>query len=90
MNNAIMLWAFLNGIIGIIIFIINFNLSTTPQERKSKAIGLKTSAIEIVKTLGLALCVTGIFYIVLFSIYAIFHTDYRFVFTAGAAVNTKR
>ena len=85
MNNAIMLWAFLNGIIGIIIFIINFNLSTTPQERKSKAIGLKTSAIEIVKTLGLALCVTGIFYIVLFSIYAIFHTDYRFIFTAAPA-----
>ena len=80
-----MLWAFFNGIIGIILFKINFNFSTTPKERESKAIGVKTSAAEIIKSLSLALCVTGIFYAVLFSIYAIFHTDYRFIFTAAPA-----
>ena len=85
MNNAIMVWAFLNGLAGLTIFSINFFSTTKAGERHKKAEGLHTSVKELVKTLFLALSVAASFYVVLFIVYGIFHTDYRFVFTAAPA-----
>ena len=80
MNNSVMLWAALNGIIGIIIFLLSFHLFGKHHGVNAKSWGLKISYTEIVKTIILGALVFSIYYIVLFLNYFIFHIDYRFWF----------
>jgi hypothetical protein len=84
-NNAILLWAVANGIIGLIIFIINYKLVGKKNGITPAMWGMKTSVKELGKTLCLALTLFAAFYVMLFASYGIFHTDFRFTFVSAAA-----
>ena len=80
MNNSVMLWAALNGSIGIIIFLLSFYFFGKHHGVNIKSWGLKTSRIELTKTIILGILVFSIYYTILFLNYFIFHIDYRFWF----------
>jgi dienelactone hydrolase len=84
-NNAILLWAVANGIIGLIIFFLNYKLHGKKHGVTPAMWGLKTNVKELVKTFGLALVLFATFYALLFASYGIFHTDFRFTFVSAAA-----
>ena len=80
MNNSVMLWAALNGTIGIVIFLLSFYFFGKHHGVKKESWGLKVSKKELTKTIILALLVFSIYYTILFINYLIFHIDYRFWF----------
>ena len=80
MNNSVMLWAALNGSIGIIIFLLSFYFFGKHHGVNIKSWGLKISKIELTKTIILGILVFSIYYAILFLNYFIFHIDYRFWF----------
>jgi len=80
MNNSVMLWAALNGAIGIIIFLLSFYFFGKHHGVKKKSWGLKVSKKELTKTIILGILVFSIYYAILFLNYFIFHIDYRFWF----------
>ena len=80
MNNSVMLWAALNGTIGIIIFLLSFYFFGKHHGVKNKSWGLKVSKKELTKTILLGILVFSIYYAILFLNYFIFHIDYRFWF----------
>jgi len=80
MNNSVMLWAALNGSIGIMIFLLSFHFFGKHHGVNKKSWGLKVSKKELTKTIILALLVFSIYYAILFLNYLIFHIDYRFWF----------
>ena len=80
MNNSVMLWAALNGTIGIIIFLLSFYFFGKHHGVKKKSWGLKVSKKELTKTIILGILVFSIYYGILFINYFIFHIDYRFWF----------
>lgn len=84
-NNAILLWAVANGIIGLIIFTLNYRLFGKKKGVTPAMWGIKTSAGELAKTLLLALILFTSFYALVFATYGIFHTDFRFTFISAPA-----
>ena len=80
MNNSVMLWAALNGTIGIIIFLLSFYFFGKHHGVKKKSWGLKVSKKELTKTIILGILVFSFYYAILFLNYFIFHIDYRFWF----------
>ena len=80
MNNSVMLWAALNGTIGIIIFLLSFYFFGKHHGVKKKSWCLKVSKKELTKTIILGILVFSIYYAILFLNYFIFHIDYRFWF----------
>ncbi len=80
MNNSVMLWAALNGTIGIVIFLLSFYFFGKHHGVKKKSWGLKVSKKELTKTIILGILVFSIYYGILFINYFIFHIDYRFWF----------
>lgn len=85
MNNAILLWAVANGIIGIALFFVIYKLFGKKNGVVPEMWGIKTSVKEIGKTFVLAFVVFSAFYALLFISYALFHTDFRFFFTSATA-----
>lgn len=84
-NNAILLWAVANGIIGFIIFTLNYKLVGKRNGITPSMWGMKTNVKELAKTAILAFTLFAAFYVLLFASYAIFHTDFRFTFVSAAA-----
>ena len=84
-NNAILLWAVANGIIGLIIFTLNYRLFGKKKGVTPAMWGIKTSIGELAKTLLLALILLVSFYALVFASYGIFHTDFRFTFISAPA-----
>lgn len=84
-NNAILLWAIANGIIGLITFWLTYRLYGRRNGVTPAMWGIKTSGKELLRTFGLALAVFAAFYILLFASYGLFHTDFRFTFVSAAA-----
>jgi Esterase FrsA-like len=84
-NNAILLWAVANGIIGLMVFFLTYKLYGKKRGVTPDMWGIKTNFIELAKTLLLALIVFATFYGLLFISYGIFHTDFRFTFISAAA-----
>ncbi|MBT3230116.1 MAG: alpha/beta hydrolase [Candidatus Marinimicrobia bacterium] len=80
MNNAVMLWAILNGSVGYLLFFLSYNYFGKKNGVSKEMWGTKTSRSEILRTLGLALTIYFIYYLLLFSLYYFFHVDYRFLF----------
>ena len=80
MNNAIMLWAIFNGIIGLIIFFINNKFFHSDSDKKTIATMLSISKKELGKTITLALLVFIFYFGFLSFIYYLFHVDYRVLF----------
>lgn len=85
MNNAVLLWAVANGAIGLVVFLINYRLFGKRNGVVPGMWGIRTTAGELLRTLGLALAVFGAFYGLLFASYGLFHTDFRFLFISAAA-----
>ncbi len=84
-NNAILLWAVVNGILGLVIFFLTYKLHGKKNGITPEMWGLRTSVKEIAKTFCLAMAVCAAFYVLLFASYGVFHTDFRFTFVSAAA-----
>jgi hypothetical protein len=80
MNNSVMLWASFNGLIGLILFALSYQLFGKKHGVVSSSWGLNADLKYILKTLILAILVFATYYGFLFLIYFIFHVDYRFWF----------
>ena len=80
MNNSVMLWASFNGLVGLILFTLSYQLFGKKHGVLSSSWGLTADFKYIVKTLILAILVFVTYYSFLFLIYFIFHVDYRFWF----------
>ncbi len=85
MNNAILLWAVANGVIGFVIFGLVYKVWGKSHGVIPAMWGASLSLVEGVKTVILALIVIAGFYVGLFGLYALFHVDPRFMFIAAGA-----
>ena len=83
MNNTIMLWATLNGTIGLILFYLSYTLFGRQTGVTKNMLGLSISLIQILKTILLAFFIASSYFILLFIIYYLFHIDYRFIFISA-------
>lgn len=84
-NNAILLWAVANGLLGLLLFSLNWRLHGRHRGITPAMWGIATSAGELFRALILALIVTAGFFGLVFACHGIFHTDFRFVFVAATA-----
>ena len=80
MNNAVMLWAILNGLVGFTIFFLSYRFFGRLHGVKNEMWGSATSISELAKTLLLALIIFTLYFLFLFVVYYFFHVDYRFLF----------
>ena len=80
MNNSVMLWAVLNGSVGFILFFLSYFLFGKKHGVKTTSWGADISFNDLAKTFLLGILVFLIYYIILYSIYFVFHIDYRFWF----------
>jgi hypothetical protein len=85
MNNAVLLWALVNGGFGLLLFAATYFLHGRNNGARPTLAALRTNAAELAKSLVLALLVAGAFYALLFASFAVFHADFRFFFVAAAA-----
>ena len=83
MNNTIMLWATVNGTIGLILFYLSYTLFGKKNGVTKNMLGLSISLIQILKTILLAVFIASSYFILLFIIYYLFHIDYRFIFISA-------
>lgn len=85
MNNGVMLWAILNGLVGFLLFYLGYRW----HGRKNGAVpamwGAETNGYAVKRTALLALTLAASFFLLLFTVYYFFHVDFRFVFI-GARV----
>ena len=80
MNNAVMLWAVLNGTVGFLMFWLSYRYFGRKNGITPAFWGAATSARELGKTLTLALLLFAAFFLTLFTVYYFLHVDYRFLF----------
>ena len=80
MNNSVMLWAVLNGSIGFILFFLTYYFFGRKHGVKPDSWGTEINLHDLGKTFLLGILVFVIYYIILYSIYFLFHIDYRFWF----------
>jgi hypothetical protein len=85
MNNAVMLWAFLNGAIGFGLFFLGYHYH---GRRNGVAPGMWGASLEKgawVPTLVLALVLFAAFFGLLRLVHGVFHVDFRFLFLGARA-----
>ena len=80
MNNAVMLWATLNGLAGFLLFYLGYRFSGKRQGVRPEMWGARIGVAELVRTCALAAVLFVAYYALLFSVYAVLHVDYRFLF----------
>ena len=80
MNNAVMLWAVLNGTLGLLIFFGSYYFHGRANGVRPTQWGVAITAGELARTVLLALLVFAAFFLTLFATYYVFHVDYRFLF----------
>ncbi len=80
MNNAIMLWAIVNGSIGLILFYLNYYFFGKKSNIKPKMWGIDISKYDLLKTFALGAVIFAGYFILLNVVYYLFHVDYRFGF----------
>ena len=83
MNNAIMLWAALNGIVGLIIFYLSYTIYGKKNGVKKNMLGVSISRVQMLKTIVLAFLIACSYFILLSVVYYLFHIDYRFIFISA-------
>jgi hypothetical protein len=79
MNNGVMLWALLNGLVGFL-FYLGYRWHGRGNGAGPALWGGQTGGRELVRTALLALTLFLGFFLLLFAVYYFFHVDYRFVF----------
>lgn len=80
MNNAVMLWAVLNGTLGLLLFAASYRLHGRRRGITPALWGVATTPAELLRTLGLALTLFAAYFLLLSVTYWLFHVDYRFLF----------
>jgi len=80
MNNSVMLWAVLNGSVGFILFFLSYFLFGKKHGVTMSSWGANVSFSDLARTFLLGILVFLIYYIILYSVYFLFHIDYRFWF----------
>ena len=80
MNNAVMLWAVLNGLVGFLLFYLGSRFSGTAQGVRPDRWGARMGVRELVRTCALAAVLFLAYYGLLFTVYYFLHVDYRFLF----------
>ncbi len=80
MNNAVMLWALLNGTLGFVMIFLTYFLHSRHHGVRIAMWGMSTTFVELLKTFMLASSLFLFFFGLLFTVYYLFHVDYRFVF----------
>ena len=80
MNNAVMMWAVLNGIVGFLMFWLSYRFYGRQHGVTPAMWGASIDRRELARTALLALMIFALYYLLLFAIYWFFHVDYRFLF----------
>ncbi|MBP6865696.1 MAG: hypothetical protein KBC32_10595 [Candidatus Didemnitutus sp.] len=79
MNNAVMLWALLNGAVGFGLFYLGYRVNRTRGVTR-EMLGVATNAGELLRTAVLAGALFASFFLLLFTVYYFFHVDFRLLF----------
>jgi hypothetical protein len=80
MNNALMLWACVNGIVGFALFLVGRRLRRERPDAEPADPVWRVSAAELARTGILAVVLWGSFFLLLAGVHAVFHVDYRFLY----------
>jgi len=80
MNNAVMMWAVLNGTVGFLMFWLTYRFHGKQHGVVPEMWGTRVVRGELARTLGLAIVIFAVYYLLLFTMYYLFHVDYRFLF----------
>jgi len=80
MNNALMLWACVNGIVGFALFLVGRRLRRERPDAEPADPVWRVSAAELARTGILAVVLWGAFFLLLAGVHAVFHVDYRFLY----------
>jgi hypothetical protein len=80
MNNAVMLWAVLNGSLGYLLFFMSYRLFGRQHGVRPEMWGTKISPPDLARTFLLALMLFFFYFLMVFAIYFLFHVDYNFMF----------
>jgi len=80
MNNAVMLWAVLNGTVGFLMFWLSYRFFGRKNGMSWDMLGLRTTPTHLWHTFLLACCLFVFYFLFLFTVYYFFHVDYRFLF----------
>ena len=80
MNNAVMMWAVLNGIVGFVMFWLAYRFHGKQHGVVPDMWGVKISGKDLARTVGLAVTLFVLYFLLLFTVYYFFHIDYRFLF----------
>jgi hypothetical protein len=80
MNNAVMMWAVLNGLVGYLMFWLVYRFHGREHGVVPEMWGARISGGELLRTFWLAVTLFGAYYLLLFTVYYFFHVDYRFLF----------
>lgn len=80
MNNAVMLWAVLNGAVGFLLFFASYRFHGKQNGVRPDMWGARIGGSELLRTGALALVLFLAYYSLLLTIYAVLHVDYRFLF----------
>lgn len=83
MVNAVLLWAVVNGVIGLAIFYFTRDKDTYPAGERSRAWGVTMPWRSFGRTVVLAVCILFVYFSILAVVYTAFHTDYRFLVIAS-------
>ncbi|MBT8076553.1 MAG: alpha/beta hydrolase, partial [Gammaproteobacteria bacterium] len=80
MNNAVMLWAVLNGTVGFLLFWLSYRFFGKKRGVRPEMWGASTSVAELMRTFVLAFTLFLFYFLFLFMVYYFLHVDYRFLF----------
>ncbi len=80
MNNAVMLWAILNGSVGFLMFWLSYRYFGRKNGITPQMWGAQTTPALLLRTLLLACTLFIAYFAFLFANYYFFHVDYRFLF----------
>lgn len=80
MNNAVMLWAVLNGLVGFLLFFAAWRWHGRGRGVRPEVWGARIGLGEGLRTCALAGVLFLGYYGLLFTVYYVFHIDYRFLF----------
>ena len=83
MNNALLLWATVNGCIGILLFYLSYRYHGRINGIKKDMLGLEINFSNMIKTILLSIIISFSFFLILNLLYYLFHVDYRFIFIAA-------
>lgn len=80
MNNAVMLWALLNGAVGFLLFYVGYRWHGRSHGVVPAMWGASTDMRELGRTVALALVAFTAFFGLLSGVHYFFHVDFRFLF----------